>query len=58
MSVHPAVAPSGATGLAGSLMRRHCRLKSLTRQFLSASGTVNQVGGEAEKRERQAAGDG
>lgn len=61
MSVHPAVAPSGATGLAGSLMRHHCRLlleKSLTQQFLSASGTVNQVGGEAEKRARQAAGVG
>ncbi|KAG8001313.1 hypothetical protein GBF38_006925, partial [Nibea albiflora] len=41
-----AVAPSGATGLAGSLMRRHRRLlqeRSLTRQFLSASETANQV---------------
>lgn len=59
MSIHPAVAPSGATGLAGSLMRRHCRLlweRFLTRQFLSASGTASQVGGEREKKERD--GDG
>lgn len=46
MSIHPAVAPSGATGLAGSLMRRHRRLlqeRSLSRQFLSVSKTTNQV---------------
>ncbi|TWW67892.1 hypothetical protein D4764_02G0009330 [Takifugu flavidus] len=39
MTIHPAVAPSGATGLAGSLMRHRHRLlqdRSLTRRFLSA----------------------
>lgn len=48
MSIHPAVAPSGATGLARSLMRRHRRLlqqRSLTRQFLSACGKADQVRG-------------
>ncbi|AWP01279.1 Hypothetical protein SMAX5B_005677 [Scophthalmus maximus] len=47
MSIHPAVAPSGATGLAGSLMRRHrCLLQeqiSLSRQLLSASATNSQT---------------
>ncbi len=59
MSIHPAVAPSGATGLAGSLMRRHRRLlleRSLTRQFLSASETANQV--RRERGEKREPGDG
>ncbi|CAF99767.1 unnamed protein product [Tetraodon nigroviridis] len=46
MTIHPAVAPSGATGLAGSLMRHRHRLRqkrSLTRCFLSAGETAEQV---------------
>lgn len=46
MTIHPAVAPSGATGLAGSLMRHRHRLlqeRSLTRRFLSAGETADQV---------------
>ena len=46
MTIHPAVAPSGATGLAGSLMRHRHRLQqeqSLTRRFLSAGETAKQV---------------
>lgn len=46
MFIHPAVAPSEATGFAGSLMRRRLRLLQegrLTRLFLSLSETANQV---------------
>lgn len=46
MFIHPAVAPSRATGFAGSLMRRRLRLLQevrLTRLFLSLSQTAKQV---------------
>lgn len=46
MAILPAVAPSGATGLAASLMSHRHRLpqeRSLTRRFLSAGETADQV---------------
>lgn len=57
MFIHPAVAPSEATGFAGSLMRRRLRLLQegrLTRLFLSLSQTANQVRGRRGVKERRA----